>query len=287
MAKSVSEKVKLNIRDYSLIILSQFLIAIGVYFFKFQNNFSFGGVSGIAVLLSKIHFLTAGDVVFILNAALLLLGFIFLGKNFGVKTVVSSLLMSFFISLLEKSIPLTSPLTNEPMLELAFAIGLPAIGAAILFNIGASGGGTDIIALILQKYTSINIGKALFFTDLLITLTVFIVYDLKTGLFSFLGLMIKSLAIDSMIESINLCKYFNIICTDPDPICDFIVNKLHRGATICEAQGAFSHTNKYIILTALKRGQAVRLRTYIRQVEPSAFIMISNTSEIIGKGFRK
>jgi uncharacterized membrane-anchored protein YitT (DUF2179 family) len=279
--------VKQNIKIYGLITLSQLLIASGVYFFKFQNNFSFGGVSGIAVLMNKFYMLSAGDIVLILNIALLLVGFIFLGKSFGIKTVYSSLLMSFFISLLERIAPLTEPLTNEPMLELAFAIGLPAVGAAILFNIGASSGGTDIIALILQKYSSIDIGRALFLTDLLITLSVFLVFDIKAGLFSFLGLMIKSLAIDGVIESINMCKFFNIVCVDPEPICNYIVNNLHRGATYCEAVGAFSHTNKYIILTALKRSQAVRLRQYIKQVEPSAFIMISNTSEIIGKGFRK
>ena len=99
--------------------------------------------------------------------------------------------------------------------------------------------------------------------------------------------MIKSLAIDSVIENINMCKYFNIICIEPEPIVDYIVNHLHRGATYYEGTGAFSHGSKYIILTALKRSQALKLRQYIRRVEPSAFIMISNTSEIIGNGFRK
>lgn len=283
----MNSKIKKAIKDYGLITLSQLLIAVGVYFFKFQNNFSFGGVSGIAVLVQKNIMFSAGDIVLILNILLLILGFIFLGKGFGVKTVYSSLLFSVFLIILEKVAPLHSPITDQPILELAYAITLPAVGAAILFNIGASSGGTDIVALILQKVSNINIGRALFITDLFITLSVFIVFDVKTGLFSFLGLMIKSLAIDSVIENINMCKYFNIICIEPEPIVDYIVNHLHRGATYYEGTGAFSHGSKYIILTALKRSQALKLRQYIRRVEPSAFIMISNTSEIIGNGFRK
>ena len=100
-----------------------------------------------------------------------------------------------------------------------------------------------------------------------------------------LGLFSKSLVIDNVIESINLCKYFNVVCSSPEPICGYIVHKLGRSATVCEAEGAFSHDKKYIIFTVLKRYQAVQLRQYIKQVEPGAFILISNTSEIIGKGF--
>jgi uncharacterized membrane-anchored protein YitT (DUF2179 family) len=111
------------------------------------------------------------------------------------------------------------------------------------------------------------------------------VFDIKTVLFSFLGLLAKSLVIDNVIENINLAKYFNVVCSEPDVICDFIVNKLNRSATICKATGAYSHTNKYIVFTVLRRPQAVQLRQFIRQVEPGAFILITNTSEIIGKGF--
>lgn len=263
------------------------LIVIGVYFFRFPNNFSFGGVTGIAVVLARISPLSASGITLILNMVLLVIGFIFLGKSFGSKTVYASVLLSVGLWLLEYVDPMSAPLTDEPMLELVFAIALPSLGSAVLFNMGASGGGTDIIAMILRKYTSINIGSALLFTDLAITLMSFLIFDIKTGLFSLLGLLIKSLVIDSVIESINLSKYFNIVCDDPAPICDFIVNKLKRSATVCDARGAFSHNHKNIIFTVLNRRQAILLRNYIKTVEPSAFILISNTSEIIGKGFRQ
>jgi uncharacterized membrane-anchored protein YitT (DUF2179 family) len=260
---------------------------IGVYFFRFPNNFSFGGVTGIAVVLGKLFPLSPSFITFVLNMILLVIGFIFLGKGFGIKTVYSSVLLSLGLWLLEYIYPMPAPLTDEPMLELTFAIALPAFGSALLFNVGASGGGTDIIAMIMRKYTSFNIGSALFYTDLSITLAACMVFDIKTGLFSLLGLMIKSLVIDGVIESINLSKYFNIVCDDAEPICDFIVNQLKRSATVCDAKGAFSHNHKNVIFTALNRRQAVQLRSFIKKVEPSAFILISNTSEIVGKGFQE
>ena len=268
-------------KEYTLITLSTLLMAVGIYFFKFPNNFTFGGVTGLAVVVSQVMPISPSTVNFIVNLVLLLLGFLFLGKGFGVRTVYSSMLLSVALSGMEYLWPLDKPLTDDPLLELIFAIVLPGLGSAILFNIGASSGGTDVVAMILKKFTSVNIGNALLLSDLLITLSAFFIFDIKTFLFSMLGLFSKSL----VIESINLCKYFNVVCSSPEPICDYIVHKLGRSATVCEAEGAFSHDKKYIIFTVLKRYQAVQLRQYIKQVEPGAFILISNTSEIIGKGF--
>jgi uncharacterized membrane-anchored protein YitT (DUF2179 family) len=139
--------------------------------------------------------------------------------------------------------------------------------------------------MILKKYSSVDIGHALLITDVLITVAGCFMFDIATGLYSFLGLAIRSFMIDTFIESFNLSKYFNVVCDNPKPICDFIVQELNRSATVCHAQGAFSGKDKYVIFTALNRPQAVRLRNFIKDEEPSAFILISNTSEIIGKGF--
>ena len=260
-------------------------MVVGIYFFKFPNNFAFGGVTGFSTVVSKLTHWSASDFTFIVNTSLLVLGFLFLGTDVGVKTVYASMLMSFSLSALERICPLSAPITSEPMLELIFAIFLPAIGSAVLFNIGASSGGTDIIAMILKAHTSMNIGTALLLVDLTSVAMAFFVFGPTTGLYSSLGLMAKSLVIDGVIENINMCKCFNIICDDADPICDFIINGLNRSATVYKAQGAFSHHSKTVIMTTMKRSQAVRLRNYIKRVEPSAFILISNSSEIIGKGF--
>ena len=141
------------------------------------------------------------------------------------------------------------------------------------------------LAMILKKYSSFNIGPALMLSDLLITIAGFFIFDIKTGLYSLLGLTIRSFMVDTFIENFNLSKYFNVVCDDPEPICDFIVHELNRSASVFHATGAYSGQDKTIVLTALNRTQAVRLRNFIKMTDPKAFILISNTSEIIGKGF--
>ncbi len=277
--------MKNKIKYFALLTCSTLVMAIGTYFFKFANNFTFGGITGLAVLVAKTGFMSASDFTFIMNMILLVIGFIVLGRKFAAKTAYCSILLSVVLSLLERVYPMNHTLTDQPMLELCFAIALPSLGSAILFNIGSSSGGTDIIAMILKKYSSFDIGRALIASDILITVAGCFVFDIKTGLYSFLGLAIRSFMIDTFIESFNLSKYFNVVCDDPEPICDYIVNTLHRSATVCLAQGAFSGKDKHIIFTALNRPQAVKLRNYIKSNQPDAFILISNTSEIIGKGF--
>jgi uncharacterized membrane-anchored protein YitT (DUF2179 family) len=277
-----------KIKEYALITLGVMLVVFGVYFFKFPNNFSIGGVTGIAIILSTVFdgSISSGSIVLVINVILLVIGYIFLGKSFGNRTAYGSILLSLSLRLLEVFVPMKGPLTTEPVLELAFAVILPSIGAALLFNIGASTGGTDIIALMLKKYSNINIGRALLITDLLLTLAAFLVFDVTTGLLSVLGLFLKSTLVDTVIENLNLNKYFTIICENPKPICDYILNNIHRSATIYDAKGAFTEKDKKIILTVMSRSQAILLRKYIKDVDPNAFLLITNTSEIIGRGFR-
>ena len=277
--------MKSQLKNFVLLTLSTLVMAVGIYFFKFANNFNFGGITGLAVLVARLCPISAGDFSFIANMILLLIGFIILGKKFAAKTAYSSILLSVTLSALERIYPMSHPLTDQPILELAFAIALPSIGSAVLFNIGASSGGTDIVAMIMKKYTSMDIGKALLATDFIVTLAGCFVFDIETGLYSFLGLALRSFMIDGFIESLNLSKYFNVVCSNPKPICDFIRDDLNRSATIVLAQGAFSGEDKYILLTALNRMEAIKLRNFIKENSPDAFLLISNTSEIIGKGF--
>ena len=279
--KNMLEKGK----HFLLMTGSTLLMAVGTYFFKFTNNFTFGGITGLAVLVAKTGLMSASDFNLIASMLLLIIGMIILGKKFAAKTAYCSILLSVTLSILERVCPMSHPLTDQPMLELCFAIALPAMGSAVLFNIGSSSGGTDIIAMILKKYSSFDIGHALLASDVLITFAGFFIFDVKTGLYSLLGLTVRSFMVDSFIESLNLSKYFNVVCDQPDKICDFIVHDLNRSASVCHAKGAYSGQDKYIILTALNRAQAVQLRNFIKKEDPNAFILISNTSEIIGKGF--
>ena len=277
--------MKSKLKNFSLLTISTLIMAVGIYFFKFANNFTFGGITGIAVLVAKFLPISASDFSFVVNILLLIIGWIVLGKSFAEKTAYSTILLSVSLSLLERIYPMSHPLTNEPLLELIFAILLPALGSAILFNIGASSGGTDVIAMILKKYTSVDIGKGLMISDLIFTLAGVLVFNVKTGLYSLFGLIMRSALIDNFIESFNRSKYFHVVTSNATCICDFIQNDLQRGATIVNATGAFTGDDKYIILTVLSPSQAVKLRNFIKEQDPKAFLLVSNTSEIIGKGF--
>ena len=277
-----------KLRDFLFMTAGTILVAVGLYYFKMPNHFSTGGVSGIAIILGAlIPGLSTGTINFIINMLLLLLGFLVFGRGFGAKTAYASMLMSSIVWGLERIQPMDAPFTDEPLLELFFAVGLPAVGSAILFNIGASTGGTDIIAMILKKYTSISdIGKALFASDSLIALSSFFFFGVETGMFSLLGLFLKAFVVDSVIENINLCKFFSIVTSKPQEICDFIIRDLHRSSTVVDGEGAYSHKDRKVVLTAVRRGEAVRLRQKCKEIDPHSFMFITNTSEIIGKGFR-
>lgn len=278
--------MKMKAKEFFLLTGGTILAVIGLYYFKMPNHFSTGGVSSIAIILGNLlPGFSTGAINFILNMALLVVGFLVFGKSFGARTAYCSILMSTLVWILEKVQPLSGPFTDQPLLELFFAVGLPSVGSAILFNTQASTGGTDIIAMILRKYTNIDIGKALFASDCIIVLAACFVFGIKTGLFSILGLVLKTLVVDMVIESINLSKFFTIITANPEPIAKYINRELKRGATIEEAQGSYSHEKRYVILTATRRYQAMALRNYARQQDPHAFIMVTNSSEIIGKGF--
>ncbi len=273
-------------KEYFLLNIAIILISIGVYFFKFPNHFAFGGVSGISIIIGAVSdSLSPGTVVLILNIALLLLGFAVFGRDFGFKTAYASLLLSFLIKIYEYFIPLDGPLTSLPMLELIYAVVLPGIGAALLFNIKASSGGTDILAMIFKKFTHFDIGKALFATDIIITMMTFAIFDTQTALLSILGLFSKSLLVDVTIQNINRVKYFTIITEKPDNIIDYIIVNLHRGGSKFQVEGLYSQNKRTVIKVVVSNYEAVLLRDFIIQEDPQAFITILNTSQIIGKGF--
>ena len=192
----MQNKVIEYVKQYAMITLSISIMSVGVYFFKFPNNFVFGGVTGMAALAAKLTPLSASAFSSAANMILLGVGLIFLGKKFAMTTGYATVVMSLELMALEKICPLRGPLSDQPMLDLLFAIALPAIASALLFNVGASSGGTDVIALIVEKYTHIhNVAVALFLTDLFMVIAACFVFDLYTALYSFVGLTVKSLAL--------------------------------------------------------------------------------------------
>ena len=291
-------KEKWSPKHFLLVNLGIILITIGIYFFKAPNGFATGGVSGIAIILAKLPFshtygLTQSIYLLIMNVALLIIGVIILGKQCGIRTFYCSIMLSLENLVLEYFVPIesiseASTLTEQPLMELIYSTLLIAIGSAILFRYNASSGGTDIVALILKKYTSMNVGIALLITDLLIACSTFLVYDdVTVGLYALLGLFAKVFIIDDILDSMNLYKAFTIITTKPNEIDNFIVNELKRGATIYNGKGVYTNEDRYIIVTVCKRSEALKLRAKVKQIDPSSFVIITKTSEITGKGFRE
>ena len=275
-----------NLQDFLLMTFGTLIMVIGIYFFKYTNNFSTGGVSGISVVLAHYFPSTPGTFGLIINIVLLLFGYLILGKDFGVKTTYVTLLQSVLIWLLERILPMQGPITDQPFMELIFAVALPAIGSAILFHVDASSGGTDIIAMVMRKYTTLDIGRALLFSDCVITLAACFAFGMTTGLFSILGLVMKSLLVDMVLENINTHKCVHIITANPDPVEKYIISTLRRGATRLHGEGIYTHEGREVLLTVVNRHQAVLLRRYIKANDPTSFLLITNTSEIIGNGFR-
>ena len=282
------ERVKRIVREYSLLTLGTFLVAAGVYFFKFPNSFNTGGVTGLAVILNAIvPAVSPSTFTSVINILFLAIGFLFLDKSFGLNTVYCSILFSAMLSALEWLVPLSAPLTDQKTLELFFAVILPSLGSAILFNMQSSTGGTDILAMILKRFSSLDIGMALLCVDVLIAASTLYFVNIEAGLYSILGLVLKSVVVDTVIESLNRRKSFIAVTACPQEVCCFITQTLHRSATVWEAQGAYSHEKKWVVMTALSRGQAVALRVYVKSTDPNAFILVTNSSEIFGKGFMR
>lgn len=286
LREKVMKYVKQYVKQYVLITLSISIMSVGVYFFKFPNNFVFGGVTGTAALVAKLTPMSASAFSSAANLVLLVVGLIFLGKEFAMTTGYATFVMSVELMVFEKLCPLSGPLSDQPMLDLLFAIVLPAIASALLFNVGASSGGTDIIALIVEKYTHIHsIAVALFITDLFMVIAACFVFDLYTALYSFVGLTVKSLVIDAVLEKIKMCKAILIVCDEKKPICDFVMRKLMRGATYTPCFGAYTDKPHYIIYTTLTRHEADQLQEFIHKEHLNAFMSMLSTTEVFGKGF--
>lgn len=284
--------------SWGLITVGVILMSFSVYFFQIPNNFTLGGVAGISIMLSSVVPLSQSVIMAIINVFLLIVGLIILGKQCTIKTIYCSLLYTGIIWLFEftdvlghiTGIPSNGatpvPLTDQPFLEMAYSILLFGAGGALVFNCGATSGGTDIIALILKKYTRINVGMALTIIDLIVVcISIVTIKSTTIALYSFMGLFARSFLLDGIIESIGKTKYITIITTNPDPIGDYILNVINHGYTKYNAQGGYTGEAKTVLVSVCKRGEALKLKTKVKEFDNEAFVIITDANEILGKGF--
>ena len=280
------KKIFEQVKYWTLLNAGALALAAGVYFFKSPNHFATGGVSGLSIILQPYIPLTQSQILMIINALMLVLGFIFLGRGCTFKTIYCSVVYSLENYLFELLVPLAGPLTNQTFLELVFAILLTGVGSAIMFNCGASSGGTDIVALILKKYTRLHVGRALLITDALIAASTYFIFDDEAGLFSMLGLFAKAFVIDGVIEDIGKSKYVTVITNEVEKIGGYIIDTMHRDYTTYTATGGYTGNEKHVLIVVCNRPEAVRLRAKAKQLDPASFIIVSDATEILGKGFR-
>ena len=277
---------KILSNEFLMLNTGLFMVAFGVHIFRNPNKFASGGISGLSLLLSfYFPMLPIGSLMFILNMLVLGLGWFILGKESGSKSIYGTFALSGMIWLLEIIIPMNSPLTNSKFLELVYSVFIPGFGSALVFHAGASTGGTDIIAQILKKLFRIRISYGLLMVDFLIALGAGVLFGVEACLFSVLGVCLKSFLMDSVLESLRIYKIMVIISGKSKIIYNFIINEINRGATIHMAAGAYTIEQREVITTVLSRRQAYRLQQFIKKEDPAAFITISNSTEIIGKGF--
>ena len=279
--------MKEKVRDFILLNVGIIMVSSGMYFFLMPNNLATGGANGAAIIINRfIPGVSIGIIMLLINIVLFLVAFIFIGNNFGAKTIYASLGISFLVMLFEKIFKINSPLTGDLFIELISGILISGIGMGIVFNQDASTGGTDITAKILNKFFNIDMGKGVLMCDLFITLSSALAFDLRLSMYSTIGVIINGFVIDAVMEGINTSKQVVIISSEYKKINEFIVNELNRGSTIYYGKGGFTYDEKNIINAVVGRRDFAHLKRYINEVDDNAFLIVNNVSEVFGDGFR-
>lgn len=275
-------------KEYVLITLGITSVAIGIYYFLVPNNLAAGGVSGLAIVINNfVPAIPVGLLMLVMNIILFIVAFIFIGSNFGAKTIYSSLGLSGIIWFLEKVYPIKNPVTDDIFLNLIFGILIGGVGMGIVFNQNASTGGTDIIAKIINKFFHVNIGKALLMSDFFITLMAGYAFGIKIAMYALLGVIINGFVIDEVIQGISICKQVMIISSKGEEIKNYIMNELGRGVTLYEAKGGYTKEKKEVIMTIVSRREFIKIREFIMDVDKRAFISVNNVHEVLGEGFKE
>lgn len=278
----MNEKVK----EYIFIILGIVLVTFGLEYFFIPNNIAAGGLTGLAIVITNyIPFISTGPLVLIMDLFLFVIGFILLGKSFGVKTLVSSFSLAGMMTFVERFLK-PQALTNDLMLASLFGTLIISVGMAIVFNANSSTGGTDTIAKILNKYFHLDIGKSLLAVDLIVTILGTITFGLNIGLYSILCVIMNGVMIDKFIEGFVVCKEVTIISKEYKKIGEFIMDDLERGCTYLKGIGAYSENDVFVIYSVLGRNEFIKLKQYIAKVDPLAFITVGEVHEVMGEGFK-
>lgn len=275
---------KLNTKDLvkETVILTAAvaIIAAAVYFFLVPSHASVSSISGLGIVLSNFVPLPLSAITMILNVLLLIIGFFTCGKEFGVKTVYTSILLPVFLGVFEKAFPGGISLTDSQELDVLCYILVVSVGLSILFNRNASSGGLDIVAKIMNKYLHMELGKAMSLSGMCVALSAALVYDKKTVVLSVLGTYFNGIILDHFIFDHNIKRRVCIITKKEEELRKFIINDLHSGATVYEAIGAYNGQKHNEIITIVDKSEYQKLMNYMNHEDPKAFITIYNVSDM-------
>ena len=268
-------------KEYAMIALGTGIIACAVYFFMMPSHVSVGSISGLAIILTNFIPMSVSSITMIMNVFLLILGFLTIGKEFGVKTVYTSILLPAMLGLLERLFPNFPSIMADPFLDMVCYIFVVSVGLAILFNRNASSGGLDIVAKILNKYLHMELGKAMSLSGILVALSSALVYDKKIVVLSLLGTYLNGIVVDRFIFGFNLKKRVCIISEKEAEIRQFIVKELHSGATVYEVLGAYNMKPRKEVITIVDKNEYLKLMNFIEKTDKDAFITIYDVNKII------
>lgn len=273
-------------KEYGIITFGIILVALSVEYFYAPNNIAAGGVTGAAIVINAVMpSLSIGMLTLVLNVVLFVVAFVFIDGKFGIKTIYASLGLSIIIWVIEKFFnPIA--VTNDLMMATVFGTLISAVGMAFVFNENASTGGTDILAKILNKFFHLDIGKSLLVVDFIITFASILIFGINVGLYAMLSVILLGLIVDRLIEGFSVCKSVFIISKKNDEISKFIINTLDRGCTFLKGMGAYTCQESDVLYAVISRNQFIKLKKFIKEIDPQAFITVGEVHEVLGEGFK-
>lgn len=270
-----------------MINLGLIIMSIGVHVFLIAANLATGGLTGLSMIIHElVPNLSIPTIVLIGNIILFITAFILIGRDFGGYTIYASLAFSGMLALLERFWPQEAPLTDDLLLNLIFGTLLPAMGMAIIFFQNASTGGTDILAKILNKYTHVDIGKALLIVDVFIVIFAAGTFGIRPGLYALIGVIMNGMVIDNVIAGLSNKLAITVISKEVDTINAFILKELDRGTTLFHADGGFSGNDHRVLYTIVSKRQYIRIKKFVQAIDPDALVTLSFVNEVIGEGFK-
>lgn len=263
------------------------LCAAAFVFFQEPNNFAIGGASGFSIVLSTLVPVLPADVsLWIVNVALVAVGLVLVERRAVFWSVVASLAIPAYASLLQALAPAAGSLTGDMWMDLCCTVLLVALGNAVAYNAGASTGGTEIIVMALTRHTSLPVGHAVAAANAVVVCAGMALYGVRIGVYCIVGLVLQTVVVNAVLGDLKQHKVCTVICRKPARVEEFVVRELQRTATISYGYGAYSGRRVAQVMTVLTRAEALKLQRYVRSLDENAFITYVSTSEITGRGFR-